>query len=77
MKVETLTKTESVKTEQQIVRYTDKEIEALILADMQHNGLKGKSVKFKTDYGYVYDEWGMNRHITSWLKGAVVDLETE
>lgn len=77
MKVETLTKTESVKTEQQIVRYTDKEIEALILADIQRNGFKGKLVKFDTDYGYVSDEWGMNSHITSWLKGAVIELETE
>ena len=77
MKVETLIKTESVKTEQQIVRYADKEIEALILADIQCNGFKGKSVKFDTDYGYVSDEWGMNNHIDSWLKGAVVELETE
>ena len=77
MKIETMTKTESVKTEKRVVKYTVSDIEALILADLKSKGYESNAVKFKTDYGYVNDEWGMNSHVTSWLRGAEAELETE
>lgn len=45
--------------------------------DLEFNGHNAKTVRFETDYKTVSDEWGMNSHTVSYLKGAVAELETE
>lgn len=77
MKIESITKTESIKTEQQIVRYSDTEISSLILADLQCKGYNFKTLRFETDFKYVSDEWGMNSHPTTIFKGAVIELQNK
>ena len=55
--------------------YSKEDVEELIVADLKSKGYKPNEVKFKTDYKYVSDEWGMNAHPATVFKGAVIEVE--
>jgi hypothetical protein len=69
MKIETVQTTKKIEVEKTIAKYSQKEIEDLIRKDLEAHGYKVENISVLTETKYVVDEWGMNRRLTTYLKG--------
>lgn len=58
-------------------KYSAEDIVELIVKDLETKGYKviGNRVLFETTYKHVADEWGMNSHVATLLKGATAIVE--
>lgn len=81
MKIEV--KNEQKKIVQQVTvrvaKFTPEDIERIIKKELEAEGFttEGVQISFSVGSKYVEDEWGMNRHITSFFKGASARWEHE
>ena len=69
MKIETVQTIKEIKIEKIIAKYSQEEIEDLIRKDLETHGYKVENISVLTDTKYIGDEWGMNRKLTTYLKG--------
>jgi hypothetical protein len=69
MKIETVQTIKEIEVEKIITRYNKEEIENLIQKDLETHGYKVENISVLTDSKYIEDEWGMNRRLTTYLKG--------
>lgn len=60
---------------QKVVKYKPKDIEELIIQDLQNKGFVGTAVKFNSNYAYETDTWGMNSHIVVSFDGATIEVK--
>ena len=69
MKIETVRATKKIEVEKIIAKYSQEEIEDLIRKDLEAHGYKVENISVLTESKYIEDEWGMNRRLTTCLKG--------
>lgn len=69
MKIETVRTIKEIEVEKIIVKYNKEEIEDLIRKDLETHGYKVENISVITKSKYIEDEWGMNRSLTTYLKG--------
>ena len=69
MKIETVRATKKIEVEKIVAKYSQEEIEDLIRKDLEARGYKVENISILTESKYIEDEWGMNRSLTTYLKG--------
>ena len=69
MKIETVQTTKKIEVEKIVARYSREEIENLVRKDLEAHGYKVENISVLTESKYIEDEWGMNRRLTTYLKG--------
>ena len=69
MKIKTIQTTKKTEVEKIIARYSQEEIQDLIRKDLEAHGYKVENIFVLTESKYIEDEWGMNRRLTTYLKG--------
>ena len=69
MKIETVQTIKEIKVEKIIAKYSREEIVNLVQKDLEAHGYKVENISVLTKSKYIEDEWGMNRSLTTYLKG--------
>jgi len=69
MKIETVQTTKEIEVEKIVAKYSQEEIEDLVRKDLEAHGYKVENISVLTKSKYIEDEWGMNRSLTTYLKG--------
>ena len=69
MKIEAVRTTKEIEIEKIIAKYSREEIVNLVQKDLEAHGYKVENISVLTKSKYIEDEWGMNRSLTTYLKG--------
>ena len=69
MKIETVRTIKEIEVEETIARYSQEEIKNLVQKDLEARGYKVENISVITESTYIKDGWGMNRSLTTYLKG--------
>lgn len=72
MRVENVTRKQEIEVKEKIVKYSVGDIESLIREDLNKHDITAKDILFNTEFKYIEDEWGMNRHPVSCFKSVTV-----
>lgn len=76
-KIEVVKKKKEYEVEETIMKYSPLEIRELIGRDLSSQRLRVTDISFDTGYKYVYDEWGMNKSLTSYFVGITVTVSED
>jgi hypothetical protein len=69
MKIETARTIKEIEVKKIVAKYNQEEIENLVRKDLEAHGYKVENISILTESKYIEDEWGMNRSLTTYLKG--------
>ena len=69
MKIETVRTIKEIEVKETIARYSQEGIKNLVQKDLEAHGYKVENISVITESIYIKDGWGMNRSLTTYLKG--------